>query len=332
MSATNAFQGPASRTDWLMLMQVSAAIAAGDLASAAEYMAAYSPNVPAPLWNGGIAAGVLSVQWDASHLWIIPGSYGSDVQWTAQFLGGPLGEFANIPGSILEALAGFATALYQTILPLTQAGPKIVLFGHGVGGAFAEIVGAMLKQKGQLVQGIYTAGAPGVGDTNFASAISSITYRLEDTTDPVVAIPPAVAQQINGLPPGFSSLANMPATVQAGNATTLDTYGNLTGGSSAITAVAALQQLVTLAAGSQSPTEYIRRLLAQTNPSDSQVAGANGYAQPWILYGQNPPSQGGGQSPAGAAAQAAAQAQTAAQACQRGCSQQSGLSGTISVG
>lgn len=73
---------------------------------------------------------------------------------------------------------------------LRKAGPtQCVWFtGHSLGGALAVLAAARV----QAVQGVYTFGAPKVGDRKFADSYQVPTYRFVNNKDPVPDLPPSV--------------------------------------------------------------------------------------------------------------------------------------------
>lgn len=63
--------------------------------------------------------------------------------------------------------------------------------GHSLGGALAILAGIRLHEKGLPVSGVYTFGAPNVGDSAFASAYGPPVHRIENCCDLVCHVPPA---------------------------------------------------------------------------------------------------------------------------------------------
>ncbi len=332
MSSNQAFFGPPVRNDWMMLCQLAQAMAQNNLAAFNAYLAAYAPvqstvqklKVPSP--------GCWTYTFSGQPTWVVCGSTDPQGAWIYQYLGRALAAGMQGPGNISAGLNALAWQMYNAIINSTAQGSTYVLLGHGVGGALAQIVTRFMLADAQNVQGCYTAGAPSIGDATFAAAIAASTYNLETSGDPVVPLDPLAATVIEGLPNPWNALANMPTVSYAGTGYTVSSTGAVTRGRGPITPAAALQLLVTGSVGNNLLATYLQWLKQGALPSDNQVANAYGYQAPWILYGLNPPSQGGGQTPAGQAqAQQTSQA-IAQQICQAECSPQAALSGTVGLG
>jgi hypothetical protein len=78
---------------------------------------------------------------------------------------------------------------------LTDHGAKdknLWITGHSLGGAMATIAGAMCRWEGSLnVAGVYTFGAPKVGDDKFAQNYPAELQRFENRNDIVPHLPPS---------------------------------------------------------------------------------------------------------------------------------------------
>jgi hypothetical protein len=85
--------------------------------------------------------------------------------------------------------AGFRRALGRVWRPLRRllAGRDGPLFGtgHSLGGALAMLAGSLLRPRG-----VYTFGAPRVGDAAFAATLGPIAYELVHGKDLVPHLPP----------------------------------------------------------------------------------------------------------------------------------------------
>ncbi len=97
---------------------------------------------------------------------------------------------------------GFQDAIFPVVIKIALTLQKynpdqnksIWITGHSLGGALAVLLGAMLIEDDFPVQGIYTFGAPRVGDPNFAQSldqkINGIFYRVVNEGDIVPHLPP----------------------------------------------------------------------------------------------------------------------------------------------
>lgn len=97
---------------------------------------------------------------------------------------------------------GFQDALFPVLLTLTRAlhiynptyHKSIWITGHSLGGALAVLLGSMFVAEGIPVSGIYTFGAPRVGDPRFANTLdqklAGSLYRVVNEGDLVPHLPP----------------------------------------------------------------------------------------------------------------------------------------------
>lgn len=96
----------------------------------------------------------------------------------------------GLPGRVHHGLADGAIALSGQIddilreLQAVRARP-VWLTGHSQGGALATLMGAKLTD----CQGVYTFGAPRVGDQAFKDAYSTPLWRICNQNDPVSRVP-----------------------------------------------------------------------------------------------------------------------------------------------
>jgi hypothetical protein len=112
-------------------------------------------------------------------------------QWIANL------DFHQIGAAKGRIHRGFHQAL-ESIWP--QAGPlvndisgkrRFWITGHSLGGALAALAGSRLHEADVSVSGIYTFGAPAVGDAEFASAFKPRVHRIENMCDVICHLPPS---------------------------------------------------------------------------------------------------------------------------------------------
>lgn len=120
--------------------------------------------------------------------------------------------------------AGFYTA-FKSIKKIIDDATKdagerpIILCGHSLGGAIANLVGAYLRKKGHAKVMLYTFGCPLVGDSVFSNHFTKIapivSYRFIHNQDMITMIPPPYSHlRINILILGLvSPLMLIPATI-----------------------------------------------------------------------------------------------------------------------
>jgi triacylglycerol lipase len=118
-----------------------------------------------------------------------------------------LTNLANVidPGPFPESFVheGFQDALFPVVLKVCTAlqeynphqNKSIWITGHSLGGALAVLLAAMLVADETPVQGLYTFGAPRVGDATFAKELDQKmnnlgSYRVENDGDIIPHLPP----------------------------------------------------------------------------------------------------------------------------------------------
>lgn len=101
-----------------------------------------------------------------------------------------------------EVHTGFQEALFPVLLEITIAlhkynptGDKgIWVTGHSLGGALAVLLASMFIEEGIEVRGLYTFGAPRVGDSQFSESFNEkftgVSYRIVNEGDLVPHLPP----------------------------------------------------------------------------------------------------------------------------------------------
>ena len=116
-------------------------------------------------------------------------------------------QFVTDPGPFRSTKVheGFQDALYPAIMDLTvKLGdysdgntPAIWVTGHSLGGALASLFAAMLLERDLPLAGLYTYGAPRVGNRKFEASLNGITarasignWRIVNEGDMVPHLPP----------------------------------------------------------------------------------------------------------------------------------------------
>jgi triacylglycerol lipase len=99
--------------------------------------------------------------------------------------------------------AGFLNAFneirdcFDAIVAARQPGQRLWLTGHSLGGALATLAAAHVGPA--AVQGLYTYGAPRVGDSAFAAVLPQQSYhRFVHRDDWVVNVPPKFLGYVHG--------------------------------------------------------------------------------------------------------------------------------------
>ncbi len=330
MSAVQAFSGAPTRDDWLMLAQLAYAAVANNGTSVGPYLAAYKPNPTVKRPAGTAGGNVRLITWDSGEQWLFfaDSSYKDPTLW-AQILGGTL--IPGQTGNVLPNISKPGALKAGAVAGLLDKSQPVVILGHALGGALAIYAGAFLQDLGFQVSGIYVMGAPAIGDVAYMQPITGKVYRLENSGDPVVALLPEAALTIDGLSPPWDALASLQAGTAGGSITTLTASGVLQPGAAQLPP---MQAVLAMAGGewtSNTAGEYLRRLKAQPSFVESQVAGADGYASPWVLWDQNPPTAGGGFNAVGLGFGKLETQSQATQGCQEVCNPRPLLRGTIAV-
>jgi triacylglycerol lipase len=106
--------------------------------------------------------------------------------------------------------AGFLSAFneirdgFDAIVAARQPGQRLWLTGHSLGGALATLAAAHVGPA--ALHGLYTYGAPRVGDSAFAAVLPQRSYhRFVHRDDWVVNVPPTVLGYVHGGTPQFVS-------------------------------------------------------------------------------------------------------------------------------
>jgi triacylglycerol lipase len=110
-----------------------------------------------------------------------------------------ISETGPFPGT--EVHKGFQDALVPTLIRIASdaqrynpaSNKKIWITGHSLGGALAVLLTAMLTADNVPVAGLYTYGAPRVGDTKFEEIFNdrfANAYRVVNENDMVPHLPP----------------------------------------------------------------------------------------------------------------------------------------------
>ena len=78
-----------------------------------------------------------------------------------------------------DAFAAVALRVGEIVGRVVREGQEIWITGHSLGGALAVLLAATLGESGRPVAGLYTFGAPRVGDGAFADRLNAHTHMAE---------------------------------------------------------------------------------------------------------------------------------------------------------
>lgn len=280
-SAAAPFDGAPTRTDWLLAALLAQASTSSQWSAAGELCSAMGPGqgtlFPAdwvrPAIYAWVGSDILLVSFTGTNaLW----------QWVGQVLGSAQAPQPRIPGQVSVFWGAIGIACWAGIVPFLNdhlGGRTLVFVGHSLGGALAQVAGSLANIYDWPIGGIYCLGAPRVGNQAFADSIGAFTWRLEDTLDPIVALPPELWAGVgSNFPlPGPGPFATY---VHAGVASTMDPYGQLVQGSNPTDLGQVVLQAVAQSAPTHLSSEYARRLRAQWIGPEYQDPGALGYQDP----------------------------------------------------
>lgn len=202
--------------------------------------------------------------------------------------------FDGLPGNVGIYYASDLAFYLPAVSALLSNGKPAVIGGHSLGGASAVLLASLLASMGKAqIQGVYTIGAPKVGNAAFAASISYPYWRLENSGDIVPSIPQAFAP---------FSFFPLPALVNsqwgsyavAGSAITQSDSGSWSNGHVEL----ANAQVINSIANSFFATHYAdyyyaNTALGQMTPANL-MAWAHGFEKPWYLLGllEEPQPQG----------------------------------------
>lgn len=103
------------------------------------------------------------------------------------------------PGKVHRGIGLSLNDAYHGLLTILRdpnfANRPIWITGHSLGGGLSTLAAYRLKQEGFPVQGVYTFGAPRVGEQGFADAFARLKIRLEryvNATDIVCMVPDSI--------------------------------------------------------------------------------------------------------------------------------------------
>ncbi|MBE7440133.1 MAG: lipase family protein [Spirochaetales bacterium] len=119
----------------------------------------------------------------------------SDLQATQDELTSLRGQgMGRVHSGFHQALDKVATRLSRSIEQLRDRDQPVLFTGHSLGGALATLAVARAVAPPDSVTGLYTYGAPRVGNRvfkeNFDSRYAVISYRIRNYKDPVPDTPP----------------------------------------------------------------------------------------------------------------------------------------------
>jgi hypothetical protein len=128
----------------------------------------------------------------------------------------------NFVGKVHNGFAQLSDNIWYELQPLVEKysnkSSQLLLTGHSLGGALAVLTSNRLISsrliRSTQIQGVYTYGAPRVGDRNFKNAynLNNLThYRFEYNNDPVPHVPPPKLFEHTG------KIRYLPKVLQNGN-------------------------------------------------------------------------------------------------------------------
>lgn len=190
------------------------------------------------------------------------------LQWILHVLGSVQGSFPNYPGSVNLYFGATADSFIGAVgadIIAALNGRQLVCLGHSFGAAVAQLLLTYFGPHATNGAIGVVFGSPRVGDLIFASAVDGKVFRIEDTLDPVIQLPPASWfgqgspwQPFPGLVPAVY--------VHGGSAMTLDDEGNLTDGSQPLPLAQVWVMIQAQDVPSHQISEYARRLQLVIEP------------------------------------------------------------------
>lgn len=118
--------------------------------------------------------------------WLMDGRF-----WQQRTWGGSV--HAGFNSALNDILFQLFQATRQAIIPAGPAPVPIFITGHSLGGSIAQIYAEVCIRQGLNVQGVYTFGAPRVGDTNFCRHYNTLlgdrTFNVVNEYDVVPHLP-----------------------------------------------------------------------------------------------------------------------------------------------
>lgn len=216
---------------------------------------------------------------------VIPGTetwqqFIGDVLGSVQASQPPIpGQVALYWGQLGQRVWGEIGAQVAAALP----GRRLVLMGHSLGGAVAQVVAALAARQLGTDLRVFVLGCPRVGNPAFASSFGpSQVWRVATTYDPVAEVPPPLWGGLS-LPLPWPGPPVAVIYQHAGNGYALDAAGTLSvqGAGLPLGSVAAL--LISGDASTRHSIDtYAGRLRAQLAPGNF-IPGAVGYTDPRAL-------------------------------------------------
>jgi len=99
----------------------------------------------------------------------------------------------QVQGTYLELVRGAWPAIRELLADHGAKNKKLWITGHSMGGALAALAGALAHWEGGMeVAGVYTFGAPKIGDEAFARHYPVPLFRFENRNDIIPHLPPPI--------------------------------------------------------------------------------------------------------------------------------------------
>lgn len=119
----------------------------------------------------------------------------SDIQATQEDMTSVRGQgMGRVHSGFYRALNSVSATIARSIEELRDRRQPVLFTGHSLGGALATLAVAQAIAPPDSVTGLYTYGAPRVGNRtfkeNFDSHYAAMTYRIRNFRDPVPDTPP----------------------------------------------------------------------------------------------------------------------------------------------
>lgn len=279
------FTGDPNRMDFLFLEKVIGAQNAGDLQGLIRAGTALSPGsltVIQSAVKGGYACAIYD--FDAGFNYVSILGTQSAIQLVGELVASTLIPFDGLAGKVSAYFTIDLAFILTAILNALNPNKPVVVAGHSLGGATAQLLAAYLQHSiGSSVAGVFTIGSPKAGDAAFAATIPGLVTRLENLGDIVPSIPQAIPGL--GLLSAFQSPpADWPLYVHAGFAISQDFGGGWENGHTELTPTDILAAII----GGEIPQhfveEYQRRTMLPLLTPGNLVPFAQGFEKPWQLF------------------------------------------------
>ncbi len=294
MGVNQAFLSFPLPPDWLMVCQLGDRQVWDDWDGAKNYLQALEPSEVYVQPNTTTQPGWLAARCNGFILVSSTGTL-NVVQWCLHtFNAIQVPTLSGSPGTVCLSFNVWAWVQWNQMKGLLQQwGGPVVFVGHSLGGALAIVLADYAASSGFQVNGVYVAGCPSPGDRTFSSTYLRPVYRLEDTDDPVVSLPPRSLPSTWGFPPWVNPTLRFVTATPVGSAWTQDSSGVQTVGTFPLDFGEAIQALISGRYHPHLAKEYVRRLMVAWSPAIWAQPNSYGYAQPWILWNLTGPPPNG---------------------------------------